>query len=187
MVNGDGPEPSDAEDLNAHGPSGDFSGGSDNEIGKRGASPAPGRSDSGNRGHLRSSSVKKQASFKAVSVTKSFLAKAAAGSVPPSKLPGEKGWLIPRFGARRNHGVDDSTIATGTSAGAQPSSSTPGAPPRPRLVAKSGGGREGGLRTSISAASAGHATAPDPSQVWNKNRREYLRECFSRARLPHRD
>ncbi len=41
--------------------------------------------------HGRSNSVKKPISFKAVSVTKSFLAKATAGSAPASKGSSDKG------------------------------------------------------------------------------------------------
>jgi hypothetical protein len=42
--------------------------------------------------HVRSNSFKKPASFKAVSITKNFLAKAAVGATPNSRVP-EKGML----------------------------------------------------------------------------------------------
>lgn len=43
-----------------------------------------------NQRHVRSDSFKKPASFKAVSVTKNFLAKAAAGTTPAGKGIGDK-------------------------------------------------------------------------------------------------
>ncbi|KAI9827219.1 MAG: hypothetical protein M1832_005357 [Thelocarpon impressellum] len=98
--------------------------------------------------HVRSNSLKKPASFKAVSVTKSFLAKAVAGSIP-SKLGGDK--------------------AAAALVGQAGSSAQP--PPRPRLVAKTGSGlRDAAPRMSNTPAGAGPGTGPDPSQVWNKNR-----------------
>jgi hypothetical protein len=41
--------------------------------------------------HARSNSVKKPASFKAVSVTKNFLAKAGTAVIPNAKVNGDKG------------------------------------------------------------------------------------------------
>jgi hypothetical protein len=55
------------------------SGGSDTDTGRKDSSA----------GHARSNSVKKPATFKAVSVTKSFLAKVVTGAQVPR--PGEKG------------------------------------------------------------------------------------------------
>jgi hypothetical protein len=103
------------------------------------------------KGHLRTSStVKKIASFKPVSVNKTFLAAKGATTAAPSKL-GDKG------------------PATSTAAPAGPSTSTT---PRPRLVAKSGSGlRDSTPRASTAANGSKPGAAPDASAVWNKNRR----------------
>ncbi|KAI9836557.1 MAG: hypothetical protein M1819_001189 [Sarea resinae] len=120
----------------------DGSAGSDTDTSKA-DSAKDGLSDS--RGHVRSNSVKRPTSFKAVSVTRSFLAKAAAGSAPATKA-GDK--------------------ASGSLAG---QSSQPA--PRPRLVAKSGSGlRDSSPRSASVVNESGRGTGPDPSKVWNKNR-----------------
>ncbi|KAF2458941.1 hypothetical protein BDY21DRAFT_370455 [Lineolata rhizophorae] len=91
--------------------------------------------------HSRSNSVKKPASFKSVSVTKNFLAKAAATSGPPPRS-------------------SDKSPQPG-----QPSPS-PQSASRPRLVAKSGSG----LGSSLQRLSKTNGnTGPDASKVWNKN------------------
>ncbi|KAI9779458.1 MAG: hypothetical protein M1816_003510 [Peltula sp. TS41687] len=125
--------------------------GSDTEVGRAEHNNTSVQSDSESKGpiHVRSNSMKKPASFKAVSVTKNFLAKAANGSAPSSKSGGDK--------------------VTTTSNG-QPTMSNATAASRPRLVAKSGSNRDGGMRGSTLPAGSGQGKAPDPSQVWNKNR-----------------
>lgn len=103
---------------------------------------------------LRANSVKKLASFKPVSVTKSFLAKTAI--LPLTAKPGEKGEVGPFV--LRQGGID--VVVTGSaSVVAQPIL-------KPRLVAKSGSG----LR-DIPRARTGGDAAIDGATVWNKNRR----------------
>lgn len=114
------------------------SGGSDTDVNKV----------DGTKGHLRTNSMKKPASFKAVSVTRNFLAKAVAGSSPSSMKLGNKA----------------GTFSAGSAAADQP-------PARPRLVAKSGSGlRDAGPRLSATPTGTGSTATPDASQVWNKNR-----------------
>ncbi len=72
---------------------GDTSGGSDTDTSKADKSESGDRNLSRDQGHVRSDSLKKPASFKAVSVTKNFLAKAAAGTTPASKGIGDKGLI----------------------------------------------------------------------------------------------
>ena len=62
----------------------DASGGSDTDVSKQESGAAL-----GGKHHVRSNSVKKPTSFKAVSVTRNFLAK-AAGSTPTSKTVADK-------------------------------------------------------------------------------------------------
>ncbi|KAF7562774.1 hypothetical protein G7046_g1354 [Stylonectria norvegica] len=122
-----------------------ISGGSDTE-----ASRADGtKSKDGDKGHGRTaSSVKKPATFKAVSVNKTFLASKANTSSSTTKATDK-----PPAGA--------STPPTGS---ATLSVS------RPRLVAKAGTGGQNSL-PRLSAANGGKPpSAPDPSVVWNKNR-----------------
>ncbi|KAK1751975.1 hypothetical protein QBC47DRAFT_424923 [Echria macrotheca] len=118
------------------------SGGSDNEASKSDVS----KLKDGERGHGRTSSaVKKLASFKAISVNKTFLTSKGATSTTPIK-PSEK-----------------TTPSTGTT----PASSGTLTASRPRLVAKSGSG----LVAKTSGANGGKpGAAPDPNAVWNKNR-----------------
>jgi hypothetical protein len=123
-----------------------ISGGSDTENSK--AETSKSRVDE--KGHVRTTStVKKPASFKPVSVNKTFLAAKGATTIP-SKL-GDKG-----------------------SGGSAPTHSGPslGTIARPRLVAKSGSGlRDSAPRTAASANGGKPGAAPDASAVWNKNRR----------------
>lgn len=136
------------------------SGGSDTEASKAETSKIP---DDG-KGHARSGStaVKKFASFKPVSVNKTFLAAKGATPTVPSKL-GEK----PAPGS--------STTPAGPSA-----SSTL----KPRLVAKSGSVlRDAGPRSSTTANGGKAGGAPDASAVWNKNKRKAASETFTRCRL----
>lgn len=123
------------------------SGGSDTEASKAETSKTSGD----DKGHTRTAStVKKVASFKPVSVNKTFLAAKGSTSAAPAKL-GDKG-------------------AAGASA-TQTASSTSSAL-RPRLVAKSGSGLRDSTPRAASSANGGKAgAAPDASAVWNKNRR----------------
>jgi len=127
-----------------------ISGGSDNEASKSDVS----KLKDGERGHGRTSSaVKKLASFKAISVNKTFLTSKGAGSTTPVK-PAEK-----------------AAFSTGTT----PAPSGTLTTSRPRLVAKSGSG----IVAKTSGANGGKpGAAPDPNAVWNKNRR-----MFGRLRL----
>ncbi len=116
------------------------SGGSDTETSR----PDPSKIKDGDKGHIRTSSTtRKPATFKSVSVNKTFLAAKAAGSSGTVKL-GDR--ASPTLGA-----------ASLTSASS--------APARPRLVAKTG------LVKGI-GSNGRPAAAPDPNAVWNKNRRE---------------
>lgn len=122
-----------------------ISGGSDTEASRS-------RLKDDEKGHTRTSStVKKPTTFKSVSVNKTFLASKGAAAVGAAKSADK-----PTPGTSL-------TSAQGT---ATPASS------RPRLVAKSGGG----LVTKAAAGVNGgkSAQAPDPSVVWNKNRRKYI-------------
>lgn len=93
--------------------------------------------------------MKKLASFKPVSVNKTFLAAKGATTATTSKL-GDK-------------------TATSTTLVPGPSNA---AISRPRLVAKTGSGlRDSTPRNSTSANGGKPGAAPDASAVWNKNRR----------------
>ncbi|KAG6073044.1 hypothetical protein E4U31_001506 [Claviceps sp. LM219 group G6] len=123
-----------------------LSGGSDNEASRTERL----RQMEANKEHGRSASTtKKPATFKAVSVNKTFLAsKAVPGGL--ALKPIEK--LVP----------GSNTPPPGSSA--LPSS-------RPRLIAKIGGGaRESAPRYSSLGNGGQPVSAPDPSAVWNKNR-----------------
>ncbi|WPH04608.1 Hypothetical protein R9X50_00750000 [Acrodontium crateriforme] len=95
----------------------------------------------GDAHHTRTSSVKKPTTFSKVSVTKTFMAKAASPAPPIVKL-GEK------------------PSSASTSA-----ASTPLA--RPRLVAKTGSGLQNMQKPRIGVERSG---GPDANMVWNKNR-----------------
>ncbi len=121
------------------------SGGSDTEATKTESSKARG----GEKSHTRTASTVKKASFKRISVNRTFLTTKAAAPAAPSKL-GEKG------------AAGSTTVPIGSSSGTSA---------RPRLVAKSGSGlRDSAPRTSA-AGNGGKTGAPDASAVWNKNRR----------------
>ncbi|KAF1928021.1 uncharacterized protein M421DRAFT_101389 [Didymella exigua CBS 183.55] len=109
--------------------------GSDTDISRPG-SVDPSKQDAG---HVRTSSMKKPAAFKSVSVTKSFLAKSAAST--PSAAPGLKA----------------------APAVQPPTSSVLTA--KPRLVAKSGAANAPRTLGKMNGAGSG----PDASKVWNKN------------------
>lgn len=123
------------------------SGGSDTEASKAETSKAAGD----DKGHARTAStVKKLASFKPVSVNKTFLAAKGVAPTAPSKL-GEK----PPTGA--------TAVQTGQATTA---------PNRPRLVAKTGSGLRDSSPRSSTPANGGKPATPDASAVWNKNRRK---------------
>ncbi|KAL8872532.1 MAG: hypothetical protein Q9174_001852 [Haloplaca sp. 1 TL-2023] len=105
--------------------------------------------------HARSNSVKKPSNFKAVSVTKNFLAKAGTTTAPAVKGPGDGGLADMRR--------DADTSAT-------PANNILSAP-RPRLVAKPASGHQAtASKSSASAFKNGGGSGPDPLQVWNRNR-----------------
>ncbi|KAK8920600.1 hypothetical protein VCV18_007903 [Metarhizium anisopliae] len=118
-----------------------ISGGSDTEAS---------RQRDGEKGHGRSaSSAKKPATFKAVSVNKTFLASKSSASGVAAK-PVDK-------------------PATGSNTPPPGSSSLSSS--RPRLIAKTGTGtRDTAPRFSSVINGAKPASTPDPGAVWNKNR-----------------
>jgi len=137
----------DAENTESNAASAEVSvsGGSDTEASKAGNN----QSTADDKGHLRTDSkVKKFASFKSVSVNKTFLAAKTPGTATPSKL-GEKISL------------------TSTTTPAGPNSTTL----RPRLVAKTGSGLRDATSKSALGVNGVKPGAPDASAVWNKNRR----------------
>lgn len=122
-------------------------GGSDTEASKTETS----RTQVDEKGHIRTTStVKKPATFKAVSVNKTFLAaKGSTSSTSPK--PGDK------------------ALASAVSA---PPAALASVASRPRLVAKSGSGlRDSAPRTAANANGGKVTGAPDANAVWNKNRR----------------
>ncbi|KAI5457168.1 hypothetical protein BGZ63DRAFT_417478 [Mariannaea sp. PMI_226] len=120
------------------------SGGSDTEASRADGS----KGKDGDRGHGRTgSSVKKPATFKAVSVNKTFLAAKANATSASAKV------------------VEKQNTGSSTPPLGQAALSS-----RPRLVAKTGSGvRDSSPRFSASA-NGKPGSAPDPSVVWNKNR-----------------
>jgi hypothetical protein len=133
------------------------SGGSDTDTSKPDGLE---RKDSAS-GHARSNSVKKPATFKSVSVTKNFLAKAAVGAVPSSR-PGDKGKL--------KSFVLSCSFSNYQVVPSGPSSPIALSAAKPRLVAKSALGGLG-ARSGLTG-SGGPGAGPDASKVWNRNRRE---------------
>ncbi|KAL9022810.1 MAG: hypothetical protein Q9185_000073 [Variospora sp. 1 TL-2023] len=127
----------------------DGSVGSDTETSKTFTSDQASKDPSEGSHHARSNSTaKKPSTFKAVSVTKNFLAKAGTTAAPAAK------------------GTADNPL----SSSATPVNNASSAP-RPRLVAKPAGGQQ--TSTPQSAASRyknGGGSGPDPLQVWNRNR-----------------
>ena len=69
----------------------DGSAGSDTDTGGPLKSDAASKDESDVPHHARSNSVKKPTTFKAVSVTKNFLAKAGTPAAPSSKINGDNG------------------------------------------------------------------------------------------------
>jgi len=153
LVNGS-PEKNDSKEDNADcaeagGLSAEVSvsGGSDTEASKAEASKLGGDE----KGHARTAStVKRLASFKPVSVNKTFLAAKGVTPTTPSKL-GDK----PVAGANETQ-AGQTTTATN----------------RPRLVAKTGSGLRDSSPRSSTPANGGKPATPDASAVWNKNRRK---------------
>lgn len=110
--------------------------------------------------HARSNSIKKPATFKAVSVTKNFLAKAGTAPAPNAKVNGDKG-------KRSNN---DHWVLLTCSAMSATATTTALPLPRPRLVAKSASGHQASAPKSAGPGFKNGASGPDPMQVWNKNR-----------------
>ena len=89
------PELDPTEDGTAQNAGLDSSVGSDTDTSKAEAADLIGKDNADGKHHVRSGSVKKPTTFKAVSVTKNFLAKAGTGSTIASKAGGDKGsWAI---------------------------------------------------------------------------------------------
>jgi hypothetical protein len=132
----------------------DASGGSDTDTSKP---DGFGRKD-GLAGHNRSNSVKKPTSFKSVSVTKNFLAKAAVAT-PVSRVA-EKGRR--HFWSRRWL-ANCPSVPVGTPSPVANASTTA----KSRLVVKNALGGLG----ARSALVGGGVSGPDPNTVWNRNKR----------------
>jgi hypothetical protein len=128
---------------------GEGSVGSDTDNSKADAAGTASKDGEGRESSSRNN-IKKSASFKPVSVTKNFLAKAGSAAAPTKSVGGsEKASSTP--------GGSPALSAQST--------------PRPRLVAKSISGQKGALpRASSASGRSGQNGGPDPSQVWNKNR-----------------
>ena len=98
-----------------------------------------------NQEQARPNALKKSTTFKPVSVTKNFLAKAGTPVAPAAKSAATTSNAVPGTG--------------------------PQGLARPRLVAKSASGQRASTPKS---ASLGNKTdkhsGPDPNQVWNRNR-----------------
>ena len=138
--------------------------GSDTDTGRTLTSDIATQDVSDGQHHARSNSIKKPITFKAVSVTKNFLAKAGTPT-PPNKGNGDKGnsTRLVSSGAELMMLAPSTTTASGNA----------GVPaPRPRLVAKSASGHQTSAPKSMNSASKnGNGSGPDPNQVWNRNRR----------------
>lgn len=136
--------------------------GSDTDTGGLPQSEATSKDDSNTKHHARSNSVKKPATFKAVSVTKNFLAKASTPTASAAKTNGDNG--NPGFSESRGQ-----MLMVKATSPATPGNTLPPAP-RPRLVAKTASANK------VSAPKPSHfgtkhgASGPDPMQVWNRNR-----------------
>ncbi|KAL8921200.1 MAG: hypothetical protein Q9208_005810 [Pyrenodesmia sp. 3 TL-2023] len=127
----------------------DGSGGSDTETSRTFNSDAASKDPTEGHHHARSNSIaKKPSTFKAVSVTRNFLAKAGSPAAPAVKGTGD------------NAPTASSTILNNASSVL-----------RPRLVAKSASGQQASAPQSTgSKFKSGAASGPDPLQVWNRNR-----------------
>ena len=96
-----------------------------------------------NQEQTRPNALKKSTTFKPVSVTKNFLAKAGTPTAPVAK-----------------------PAAAANNAGSGSSSSLA----RPRLVAKSASGQRASTPKSSNFGNKTDKDGPDPNQVWNRNR-----------------
>ncbi|WEW57774.1 hypothetical protein PRK78_003241 [Emydomyces testavorans] len=143
----------------------DASGGSDTDVSRSDirSSSKDSTQDS------RTSSVKRPASFKPVSFAKFSIAK-SPGAATVSKSTTEQGTIINRHIATskiRNHVAEAFTVPFATSntmtAPAQQTS-------RPRLVAKTTSSLRDSTPRSLGGSGRTGSGAPDPNQVWNKNR-----------------
>ncbi|MCJ1287734.1 hypothetical protein MMC26_007086 [Xylographa opegraphella] len=136
------------EDYSIKGTGIDGSGGSDTDTSRVDINDAVSKELEDGQEQIRPNALKKSATFKPVSVTKSFLAKAGTVTNATAKLGGDK-----------VNGVGG------------PSSSATQLAPRPRLVAKSASGTRNSIpKALIMGSKAGKGTGPDPNQVWNRNR-----------------
>ncbi|KAL2221633.1 hypothetical protein M432DRAFT_629883 [Thermoascus aurantiacus ATCC 26904] len=137
-----GPGPVASRALELNGVSSTSDGGED--TGSQGGSESD-TSRTDGRQNTRAASAKKPTTFKPVTFAKFSVPKAPGAAAPPKA--GDK-----------------------ASASATTLSSTPPQSSRPRLVAKSTSGlRDSASKATLTGVKSG-GTAPDPSQVWNKNR-----------------
>lgn len=138
--------------------------GSDTDTGGPLRSENTNKDGSNAQHHTRSNSVKKPTTFKAVSVTKNFLAKAGAPTTPAAKTNGENGnvEMCCRCDIRR-------LIKSVVTVPANANNTMPPAA-RPRLVAKSASGTKGTGPNKPSFGTKTGSSGPDPMQVWNRNR-----------------
>lgn len=127
------------------------------EVSNSGSDTEASRQDPAKRdaqGHVRTSSAKRPATFKSVSVNKTFLASKATSSTSAPKV-GDK-------------------PTTPVSSAATPTTSS--SVPKPRLVAKTTSGLRDASKSSLSQNGR---PAPDASAVWNKNRRKLTHASLS--------
>ncbi|KAL8997204.1 MAG: hypothetical protein Q9169_003470 [Polycauliona sp. 2 TL-2023] len=146
----------------------DGSVGSDTDTSKPVASDTASKDTPDIHHHARSNSVnlKKPATFKAVSVTKNFLAK--AGTTAPAVKGSTDNGLTLDFHLRQS--CPHLTDITATETSTTPVNSALSAP-RPRLVAKTASGHQATTsRPPGSTFRNGGGSGPDASQVWNRNR-----------------
>ena len=120
------------------------------------------KDESDSKHHVRSNSVKKPISFKAVSVTKNFLAKAGTPTATTPKTNGDNG----------NMNTHEQTFLKLTFQVTNPATAGNPMPPalRPRLVAKTASGNKASVPKASHFESRHGASGPDPMQVWNRNR-----------------
>ena len=145
--------------------------GSDTDTAGPPQSEATGKDEADIKHHVRSNSVKKPATFKAVSVTKNFLAKAGTPAASAAKTNGDNGNTV--FFKSRGWKLIVKA----------PNSATAGnpLPPalRPRLVAKTASGNKVSTPKPSHFGSKHGASGPDPMQVWNRNRGKKYAELSS--------